>query len=330
MHEKSIVTQQPAYPEEAPITTPAGDLGLVDGQFIVERSDKSKETGWSVNAIIPASEETRGIELVEIVRPGEKGKIDSKKIPLSRLIGWQKGPQNSGRVEPLVSHELGNLTVAAAHPESVMVVPEQEKPAQTRIEKIFAPYETKTQPEDEDDYSQLFDEANDMSGLEVEGGAIRPDQRGRGVVTPESEKESFLALDNAMKSDPAIRRIIMSNPNAKGGQLEVESIPKLLRTNKDLRLSLGTYLLNKLDRMVTYREDMPYRIVQNTKKSSLAAGYEEFKNIGLRSREFSAMLALSMLDGTFGEESEPETYDSLTGKGDGQHRYTARQLLFSQ
>jgi len=108
-------------------------------------------------------------------------------------------------------------------------------------------------------------------------------------------------------------------------------MPELARTNNELRVELGTYLLNKLD-TASYRAQMPYRIRINTSKMANHYGYL-YLNQSFTSREWATMIALSMLDGTFKKaDARPEPIvmyedDNFKERISGQHRYAAYKLL---
>lgn len=97
---------------------------------------------------------------------------------------------------------------------------------------------------------------------------------------------------------------------------------ELLRENDELRSELGFHLHNKLKET----EYLPSRFYRpEIMKSPSHPGYESHMD----SREYTVMLALSMLDGTFDYErvkNDPiVTHDN--GEISGQHRYVALKIL---
>ncbi|MCB9819776.1 hypothetical protein H6796_00500 [Candidatus Nomurabacteria bacterium] len=119
-------------------------------------------------------------------------------------------------------------------------------------------------------------------------------------------------------SDPKIKEIIRSSA---GDLWREEEMQEVLRKNDTVRLELGLYLLDKFE-SVSY---LPRRVMLDSEKNGNHAGYES----GLSSREYAALLALSMLDGSFNYSST--RHDPINRRyGDvesGQHRYAAAQVL---
>lgn len=122
----------------------------------------------------------------------------------------------------------------------------------------------------------------------------------------------------AAQSDPNIKAIL------KEAEMADVDIVEGLRKDPALRMQLGEYLSKKIDDPNVIMA-MPERVLRNTEKSA-PPGYEKLGK--LSSREYTVLLALSMLDGTFDEKSaDTETYDFNKQARSGQHRYAARTLL---
>lgn len=125
-----------------------------------------------------------------------------------------------------------------------------------------------------------------------------------------------------MLTDPEVEHIIKNRPEAQAAT--TEELTRLLRTNANLRVELGSYLLAKL-RKPENKIAMAERVCRNDEKSIS----DEYGVSKVSSEEYTSMLALSMLDGTFNSKdvSDYVEYNRETEHGGGQHRYSAQMLL---
>ncbi len=101
-----------------------------------------------------------------------------------------------------------------------------------------------------------------------------------------------------------------------------------LRTNEALRCAVLEYLQEKLEKV--HWSKLTERGIRNDQKVPSAKGYETIKD--MKSREYVALLALSMMDGSFDYSKEENISESMSG-GEvvaGQHRWMARSLLDRQ
>jgi hypothetical protein len=139
------------------------------------------------------------------------------------------------------------------------------------------------------------------------------DRDGRLRVTEESLAD---AEDISRFSDEDIKEFLLMAKKDNPG----EDIHEVLRTNNELRVKLGEFLLQKFDGM----HYLPSRLYQhNQLKSPNYAGYEG----KMTSREYAALLAIGMLDGTF-KKSLSDPIELEYGEAiRGQHRYAAMQVL---
>ena len=164
-----------------------------------------------------------------------------------------------------------------------------EKREQTRNERLFAA----PKPQDRDRFGN--------------------DQNGRLRVT----EQSLIDADEiARYSDSDVRDFLMLIKKDNPGR----DVKELLRTDNELRVKLGEFLLEKQDGL----RYLPARFHQNNQtKNANYIGYPS----GLSSREYAALLALSMLDGTYKKPTsdpiEIEYGDAIRG----QHRYAAMMTL---
>ena len=140
------------------------------------------------------------------------------------------------------------------------------------------------------------------------------DERRR--VTATSEQDAAFAYRFAPDD---IRQMIRARA---GDKWQEADMPAVLRNDDVLRAQIGEYLLEK----AKTDHYMPARIAGNEQKRPSHRGYE-YAN--LSSQEYAALLAVSMLDGTFksdGGRSDPIEL-SYGQAVRGQHRYAALQLL---
>lgn len=138
-------------------------------------------------------------------------------------------------------------------------------------------------------------------------------------ITPESEEAAAWAF--RFTGDQKIKEMIRDYA---GDKWREEEMPSVVRGNDDLRTELGLYLLSKFDDFETELH-MPERVANNSTKNTSHRGYER----DLTSREYAALLAVSMLDGTF--DPGRATHDPIELEDGqairGQHRYAAALLL---
>lgn len=131
----------------------------------------------------------------------------------------------------------------------------------------------------------------------------------RTETTPESEEDAAYAL---RMSDQDIKDIV--NSFIGESRLLDRDKPGFIRGNNDLRVALGMHILAKFKGMLT----LPERVHRNSPdilKSPNHAGYPD----KMLSRDYAAVVALSMIDGTFKER--PNTGDTS------HHRDAAEMVL---
>lgn len=155
----------------------------------------------------------------------------------------------------------------------------------------------------------------------------RPTSRGRDrfgndldkrlQVTDESRKDAALAY---RLSDREVKAIV--EKYATPERWRTEDMHELIRENNELRVELGEYILQKLNSSIA----LPDRVLRNEQKNINYTGYD-YPNVS--SHEAVALIALSMLDGTFKRTPyDPVEIDERTGTvSRGQHRWTAANIL---
>ena len=303
INNQPIIAEVPGFSQQSidPIETPyeqpapADVLGLEDGKFQVRRSDGMVEQGLIVSGFAPDKFDRIGnrISMVSLRKEQQAGngikQILEKDVPEVLLKSWQE------------THE------------------DQEKQPLSRVEIIFAPVVAEKRKNKEIDLDHLFDPNYDPSKISVEDAAVR-DPEGRQRVTEESMLSAVQSLNLAKLADDHISRIIAEhNPtNVRG----VELVEKL-RTDPELRIHLGKYLMSKFDE---YRFAMGDRVQRDTQKKPNYKGYEHLGP--MKSSEYVPLLALSMLDGTFIDAQED--YEQVKDDGtvtNGEHRQAARLVL---
>lgn len=156
----------------------------------------------------------------------------------------------------------------------------------------------------------------------------RPTSRGRDrfgndldtrlKVTGESLGDAVLACQ---LSDREVKAIV--EKYATPERWRTEDMHELIRENNELRVELGEYILQKLE---SSSIALPDRVLRNGQKNINYTGYD-YPNVS--SHEAVALIALSMLDGTFKRTPhDPVEIDESTGSVvRGQHRWTAANIL---
>lgn len=137
-------------------------------------------------------------------------------------------------------------------------------------------------------------------------------------VTDESRKDAALAYQ---LSDREVKAIV--EKYATPERWRTEDMHELIRENNKLRVELGEYILQKLE---SSSIALPDRVLRNGQKSINYTGYD-YPNVS--SHEAVALIALSMLDGTFKRTPhDPVEIDEITESVvRGQHRWTAANIL---
>ena len=137
-------------------------------------------------------------------------------------------------------------------------------------------------------------------------------------MTDESRKDAALAYQ---LSDREVKAIV--EKYATPERWRTEDMHELIRENNKLRVELGEYILQKLE---SSSIALPDRVLRNGQKSINYTGYD-YPNVS--SHEAVALIALSMLDGTFKRTPhDPVEIDEITESVvRGQHRWTAANIL---
>lgn len=206
----------------------------------------------------------------------------------------------------------------------------QETARDQRLEKLFAPFPDKPlgtaagfTPYAEPRSYVLENGDVDISEAMSHAASETARRQRVQVATEQTKQASAIRLGEASAADPSIARIIQKHQK-EGVPEDILSLVDRLRTNVDLRYDLGEYLLGKVARLAP---TMPDQVRNNARKRPDHFGYEHVP--GFRSQEYTTLLALKMLDGTFDDARNPgdKIVPPSTSDGGGQHRYAAQQLL---
>jgi hypothetical protein len=199
-----------------------------------------------------------------------------------------------------------------------------------RSAQLFTPLIRPTNELEHPGYDHLFnqlgqDKYEAYSGAEKE--ARKEQERYDSFVTPQSRQHAEEELEEAMQRDSTLSDIITGwSKNA--GITKRDVIIDAIRTDADLRLSIGKHFLEKVDDICRIRSDrMPECILRNGGKdpdhSLIKTGH------GMTSREWVALLCVAKLDGSFSKTQE-DPYVSFNDRGVatvGQHRFAADLVL---
>lgn len=135
-------------------------------------------------------------------------------------------------------------------------------------------------------------------------------------VTEQSQMDAAMAY---RFSDQDVKDIVGPYAREQHGAWREADMAKVLRDDSGLRLRLGMHLLDKIDTVGR----LPKRFYGSATKNPNYVGYRN-----MTSREYAALLALSMLDGTFKAPSASDPIESEYGDIiRGQHRYAAMKVL---
>ncbi len=140
----------------------------------------------------------------------------------------------------------------------------------------------------------------------------------RTVVTERSSNEAVRLYETVQ--DRMVHEIIDTTSGV--DDTPAESVQVMLRSDDMLRVRLGTYLRDKLEKYPVFWGFKNSRVERNIDKNP-PLGYER-----MPSRDYVVQLALSLMDGTF--KPEDQTFIEIGRDGtyvDGEHRTAAYRLL---
>lgn len=286
---------------------------------------------WQPQPEVPEASEEPPRQAAETAAPEQKwwerGAISPYEVPGRGIVGLAGRSALIGKED----NEMLKFIQGVFEEPPRMPLP-SESPRNPRLEEIFAPRvaaETAPQPKDDDEneYDFLFEKDDAIYEQKrlalIAKDAAADEQKGRlPKVTEQSRDESALKIGEARSWDHKIDDIFAQHAE-KFGRKDRWELADELRTNADLRYDLGSYFLDKIEEKW---RNMPDRVRRNTQKNPNHSTYAHLN--GLRSREYAALIALSMLDGTFHEpKHDPIDYDKHGEATLGQHRAAALELL---
>lgn len=272
--------------------TVAEQLG-VGKDFTVRNPDGSPDIeGWQADRLVtvpgPQGEDEYRVMLSKI-DPETGDRIGAMPL-LDEFLSWQKTPEelDGPRMNPgLRAHAQAIAgTAVPAMVEGPTEQPSAESVYEGRMEHVFAAPDLET-----------------------------PTRRSE--ITERSIADAVKRLAELRQTNPRLAGLITDR--IRGGVSDPHQMAEALRTDKELRLAVGKELLVEANIRAKAGE-LPYQLQHDSGKTPTIDGYPE----GLSSREYAALLALSMLDGTFKRELTGGDEPGLRG---GQHRTAAEQLL---
>lgn len=223
-----------------------------------------------------------------------------EEIPVSNLMAWQQGEVPEAEV---TSEEAG-----VAH-----------------LEEIFAPVETAADDIDGAAIARMTDPSFDPSQYTAQTGAVRVEGRAR--VDDWTRGGAANHLDSVLQRDTDVRNILLVAAQKDGvNPTDTVGLVDYIRENAAVRMKLGKLFLTRVDRLAVAGQ-VGDRIINNDEKSPPYPGYKQ----KMSARQYAALLAVSMLDGTFDNRKEKPGEDiQMDAAGKvirAQHRDAAYKVL---
>ena len=203
-----------------------------------------------------------------------------------------------------------------------------------RVLKRIKPLETdvdgmlfKDEPVRENYFDHLYD-PNYEPPNDVEAAAVR---NPKGVPISENSLNAAEEVINSLATNPFLMQII--NPEgALDSEVDSKEIMNNIRSSHLTRCRLFEYLTSRLNNLAADNpRALAERVLHNSKgnlKIPNHLGGDYYKD-RMRSREYTVVLAIAMMDGSFNVDRQDEVVTHYRdGKGRcGMHRYSARVLL---
>lgn len=197
-----------------------------------------------------------------------------------------------------------------------------------RVLKRIKPLETdvdgmlfKDEPVRENYFDHLYDK-NYVPSNNVEDAAVR---NPKGVPVSENSFNAAKEVIGSLATNPFLMQII--NPE---GTLDPRVIMNNIRSSYLTRCRLFEYLTSSLDRLAVVNPDaLADRVLRNSEDSLKAPNGGNYCAGKMRSREYTVVLAIAMMDGSFNVDRQDKTVTHYRGgrKRSGMHRDSARALL---
>jgi hypothetical protein len=216
--------------------------------------------------------------------------------------------------------ESGNAALNASAvplgPGFLKAVIDRVEQNQPQISRIVEQKNSEHDPEQLRRY--IFPKLEDFGASSIS--TNRADPSHRLMVSEESSAEATRRYE--VLRDENIRSIIKQFA---GADIKPEQVQVVLRENDELRIALGLYLRQKLDKSPRMLGHEKSQLSRDAIKNTMP-GYDI-----MPSRDYSVVLALSMLDGTFKyEDILKAEFTEIAKNGmheEGEHRSGAHRLL---
>ncbi len=278
---------------------------------------------------------------------GRKHPVGGEIESLAPGVGSDSGAESlsSSSVEDTSGHEkslaakvgpaMGGVAVKAAGTKKPVEtgLDESDSPELNRfgerVRKLMKPLETDVDGmpfEDEPvrvNYDYLYD-PNYVPSNNVEDAAVR---NPKGVpVSEKSFNAAKKAIDN-LDTNLSLKQII--NPE---GSLDSRAIINGIRSSHLTRCRLFEYLTSSLDRLAVVNPGaLADRVLRNPEDNLKSPNYlgGDYYAGKMRSREYTVVLAIAMMDGSFNVDRQDEVVTHYRGgkERSGMHRDSARALL---
>jgi hypothetical protein len=327
---------------------PQAPTNLVDGQFLVHRSDGTIEQGWNLGNVYDEQLVDGTIQkTADIFRPDEQNPREGlvKSIPLGRLENWQVAEEEPKLTDLRPVHAAqAAIAISEQNYDHLFRYDEAEEnnaldvsggfhaevARNPRLEQIFTPVPTiDMMPSGtKTSYDFLWAEGEQydakLAEYQAESRQRQADERKYSVVTDASRAAAVERLSLARRTDRVIDSILKRYEQQ--ATTEPVSAVDMIRTNADLRYDLGSYLYT--EKLNARFDKMPSRVRLDDDKTPNSRGYG-FLPRNLKSREYSTLIALAMIDGTFNKPGPGEAIErNSTGQVTlGMHRAAAEELL---
>lgn len=201
-----------------------------------------------------------------------------------------------------------------------------------RVLDLMKPLETdvdgmpfKDEPVRENYFDHLYD-PNYVPSNNVEDAAVR---NPKGVPISENSFNAAKEVINSLATNPFLMQII--NPEgALDSEVDSKEIMNNIRSSYLTRCRLFEYLTSRLNNLaVDNPRALADRVRSNSEGNLKAPNGGNYCAVKMRSREYTVVLAIAMMDGSFNVDRQDEVVTHYRGgkERSGMHRDSARALL---
>ena len=286
--------------------------------------------------------DTKGTDRVRLIAQDMAADEIREKLPtVEEFLSWQQERAHApeaAEVSSVLAQARLDMGSEATATQVAVAESDHNSEKERHLDRIFAPI-LRPEADQSDDAPRLdflfMDEGPEMErqAAEYSAHSQKMDVVRRGqanydkFVTKEAIADAENQLGRTLRSDHGIAEILQRHGMS---EYDLNAATTALREQNALRREVGVYLLEKLEKLaISAPGALPFRIRVNSQKSPgdvLAS-----TNNTMRSREYAALLALSMLDGSFNHERASSDQIEHGKDGEvilGQHRSAARMLLY--